>query len=211
LKPLHRLIMTSSVYRQGGANPQAGEIDPDNRLLAQFPLRRLEAETLRDVMLAVSGKLNRKAFGPPVPIRTDEVGQVVLGVDTDDTAGRPTGKVVPLNGEEFRRSVYVTVRRSKPLGVLETFDGPMMTPNCECRTPTTVPPQALLLLNSQAVMEQATFFAARVRQEAGADARGQVALAWHYAYGQEPPADEVERAVRFLREQQAQLQGQKNL
>jgi hypothetical protein len=85
----------------------------------------------------------------------DEVGQVVVGVDTPDAAGRPTGKVVPLHGEEFRRSVYVQVRRSRPLAVLDAFDAPAPAPNCEARTPSTVALQALLLMNSAFVVAQA--------------------------------------------------------
>src|SRR5438552_11486452 len=96
-------------------------------------VRRLEAEAIRDAVLAVSGKLSAKQFGPPVPIAFDELGQVVVGVDTTDAAGRPTGKKVDLHGEEFRRSIYVQVRRSRPLGVLEAFDAAAPTPKCEMR------------------------------------------------------------------------------
>jgi mono/diheme cytochrome c family protein len=212
LKPLQRLIMMSAVYRQSSTRtPQLQQIDPDNRLLGRMPVRRLEAETLRDVMLAVSGKLNRKAFGPPVPIRSDEVGQVVIGVDTNDGAGRPTGKFVPLGGEEYRRSVYVTVRRSKPLGMLETFDGPLVTPTCVCRTPTTVAPQSLLLMNNEAVAEQAFFFAQRLQQEAGTDLEKQVAYAWRCAYAEEPETEEVARGVAFVERQRRHLEGRKDL
>jgi hypothetical protein len=135
LKRLHRLILTSTVYRQSSRrDPAKDRLDPDNRLLGRMPVRRLEAEAVRDAILAVSGRLNRQPFGPPVPVMVDEVGQVVLGVDTRD-AGRPTNKVVPLGGQEFRRSVYVQARRSLPLTMLEAFDAPMPEPNCECRTP----------------------------------------------------------------------------
>ena len=96
-------------------------------------VRRLEAETIRDALLAASGRLSAKMFGPPVPVMPDEVGQIVVGVDTRDSAGRPTGKVVPLGEDEFRRSIYVQVRRSQPLGMLEPFDAPTMSPNCEQR------------------------------------------------------------------------------
>jgi mono/diheme cytochrome c family protein len=212
LKRLHRLILTSSVYRQASTRtPALQQADPDNKLLGRMSVRRVEAEVLRDAMLAVSGRLNGKAFGPPVPIRTDDAGQVVIGVDTDDTAGRPTGKVVPLNGEEFRRSVYVTVRRSKPLAALEAFDAPMLTPNCECRTPTTVAPQALMLLNSQGVAEEATAFARRLQKEAGSDLTAQVTLGWRYAFAREPAAQDVAGALQFVRAQTAQFGQQKNL
>jgi hypothetical protein len=123
-------------------------VDPDNLLLSRASVRRLDAETLRDAMLSVSGQLNPKMFGPPVPVMLDTDGQVIVGVDTTDTAGRPTGKVVPLNGEEFRRSVYVQMRRTRPLALLEAFDLPKMEPNCELRSASTVAPQSLTLMNS---------------------------------------------------------------
>ena len=96
-------------------------------------LQRLEAESVRDAMLAVRGKLTPKPFGPPVPVRENDVGMIVVGKGTKDLA-RGTVKEEPLpEGEVFRRSVYVQVRRSMPLGVLETFDGAALEPNCEVR------------------------------------------------------------------------------
>lgn len=212
LKRLHKLIMTSAVYRQSAARrPELEKVDPDNKLLGRMNLQRLEAEALRDALLAVTGKLNPKQFGPPIPIRTDEAGEIVVGVDTTDGAGRPTGKVVPLNGEEYRRSIYITVRRSKPLGMLETFDGALVTPNCECRTNTTVTPQALMLMNSQAVVEFGTMLAQRLQKEAGADVRAQAAAAWKLAFAQEPTNQEIASAVKFLEEQSSHYRQQKTL
>jgi len=202
LKRFHKLIMTSTAYRQSSKRSEAlDRVDPENRLLGRMAVRRLEAEIVRDAVLAVSGKLNPKRFGPPVPVMPDEQGQIVVGVDTRDGAGRPTGKVVPLDGDEFRRSVYVTVRRSMPLGVLELFDVAMPAPTCECRTSSTVAPQSLLMMNSPSVIEQSAHFADRVRREAGSKVRAQVALAWKHATAKEPTPDEADFAVRFLTEQ----------
>jgi hypothetical protein len=119
------------------------------------------------------------------------------------------GKVAPLGGEEFRRSVYVQVRRSLPLAMLETFDAAIATPNCEARSFSTVATQALLLMNGPQVLEQARFFAQRVRQEAGADAKAQVALAWRLAYAAAPTTAEIEGAVSFLDRQTAHFTQQK--
>ncbi len=212
LKRFHKLVMTSAAYRQTSQRrPDHNAVDPDNKLLGRMPIRRLEAETMRDAMLAVSGKLNTKLYGTPIPIKTDETGQVVLGVNTDDGAGRPTSKIVPLNGEEYRRSLYVTVRRSKPLAILETFDGAMVTPNCECRVPTTVAPQALLLMNGKSVLEQAEFFAKRLQQDAGTDPAQQVRRAYTLALGREASAAEVKGGTAFLAEQAKAFAGSKTL
>jgi mono/diheme cytochrome c family protein len=211
LKRLHRLIMTSTAYRQAAQRrPELERIDPDNRLLGRMPVRRLEAETIRDAMLAVSGALNDKAFGPPVPVTHDEIGQVVIGKDIRNPGdGTPMGKVAALGGEEFRRSVYIQVRRSLPLAMLETFDAAMATPNCEARSFSTVATQALLLMNNRQVLEQAALFAQRVRRQAGADARAQVVLAWRLAYAAEPTAEEIEGATSFLARQTAHFGAQK--
>jgi hypothetical protein len=208
LKRLHKLIVTSTAYRQSSARTiNAQKVDPEKSLLSRMSIRRLEAEAVRDSILAVSGKLKTKQFGPPVPIAFDELGQVIVGVDTTDAAGRPTGKKVDLNGEEFRRSLYVQVRRSRPLSVLETFDGAAMSPNCELRSSSTVTPQALMLMNSAFIHEQAEYFAKRVAQE-GKDVPGQVERAWRLAFGNEPSKSDIDDAMRFVTEQSVRFRGQ---
>jgi hypothetical protein len=207
LKKLHKVIMTSAVYRQSSrvADFPAGAdsrnpklIDPDNRLLYRMNNRRLEAEGIRDAMLQVSGKLCNRQFGPPVPVRENDVGQFVVGKGKIDAA-RGTVEEEPLpDGEIFRRSVYVQMRRSTPVGVLETFDGAAMEPNCERRNSSTATPQSLLLLNSEFIQTQASFFAERVKKDAGDDVRAQVVRAWNLAYGVKPSDAELAAAVEFI-------------
>jgi len=208
LKPLHKLMMTSLAYRQDSKRtPELERIDPDNVLLGRKSIQRLEAETLRDAILAVSGKLNAKQFGPPVPVMPDLAGQIVIGVDTRDGAGRPTGKVVPLNGEEFRRSVYVQVRRSQPLAVLAAFDAPTMEPCCERRNSSTVTPQSLMLMNSEFVAEYARSFADRLGKES-TSTRDQVKHGWRLAFAVEPSTQQIDDALRFIAEQTEVFQAQ---
>ena len=198
LKAIHKTILTSAAYRQSSRREARGEAaDPDNRLLWRMNVHRLEAESIRDSMLAVSGALNVKMFGPPVPVMPDEVGQIVVGKENLDGEGK-VGAPIPLNGEEFRRSVYIQVRRSRLLSMLECFDVPVMEPNCEARSFSTVAPQALLLMNNTFVLAQAEQFARRVRREAGDDAAAQVAVAWRLAYARGPSADESKNASAFL-------------
>jgi mono/diheme cytochrome c family protein len=199
LKRLQRLIVTSTAYRQSSQRRDDLEAaDPENRLLGRMHVRRLEAETIRDALLALSGRLSTKQSGPPVPVAPDDVGQIVVAVDTRDSAGRPSGKVVALGEEEFRRSIYVQVRRSMPLGMLEPFDAPLMTPNCQQRSSSTVAPQSLLLMNSPAVAREAAEMAARVERESGNDLAARVARAWHLVFGRQPTAGQVEAGVGFL-------------
>jgi hypothetical protein len=124
-------------------------------------------------------------------------------VDTNDSAGRPSGKYVPLNGEEFRRSVYVQMRRSKPLGMLETFDLPRMEPNCERRNASTVAPQSLAMMNGEFTLAQSKHFAERVTREVGADPADQVKHAWLLAFGATPTESELKNSVDFLKKQTA--------
>ena len=202
LKQLHRLIVTSTAYRQSSAHsPEKDRLDPDNYWLGRANVQRIEAETLRDTMLSISGKLNPKMFGAPVPVMTDEDGQIIVGVDTSDSAGRPSGKFIPLNGEEFRRSVYVQERRSKPLGMLETFDLPRMEPNCERRNASTIAPQSLAMMNGEFTLAQSKFFAERVTREVGADPTEQVKHAWLLAFGSTPTATELKNSVDFITKQ----------
>ena len=199
LKRLHRMIMTSTAYRQVSVRrPELDAIDGDNRLLGRMNVRRLDAESVRDAILSVSGKLVDQPFGKPVPVSPDDVGQIVVAVDTRDSAGRPSGKVEPLGDNEFRRSIYVQVRRSMPLGVLEPFDLPRMTPNCERRTSSTAAPQSLLMLNNPFVIQQAEYLANRIRETAGEDLSAQVTHAWRMIFGRLPSESDLAAGIEFL-------------
>ncbi len=202
LKQLHRQIMTSRTYRQASTRDATRDrIDPDNSYLSRMSVRRLEAEILRDSLLAVSGKLNPKVGGTPVPVMFNEEGQVVIGIDTTDTAGRPSGKVVPLNGDEFRRSIYVQARRSRQLEMFATFDAPIMEPNCDARTVTTVSPQSLLLMNSTTMRVHAQQFAQRLQAEGGKDVADQVRYAFRLVSGKAPSESDVQQSVEFIQAQ----------
>ncbi|MEX0817971.1 MAG: PSD1 and planctomycete cytochrome C domain-containing protein [Pirellulaceae bacterium] len=202
VKQLHKLIMTSTAYRQSSHRTDEHEAtDPENKLYARMSVRRLESEAVRDALLTVSDKLNAKLFGPPVPVMEDEVGQIVIGKENLDGERKP-GQTVPLHGEEFRRSTYVQVRRSRPLEVLETFDNPTMTPNCEQRNASNVAPQSLLLMNSNLVVEYAEYFAARVMRDAGVDRDAQIKLAWQLAFATVPSEDEIAAALEFVQRQE---------
>jgi mono/diheme cytochrome c family protein len=209
LKQLHRLMMTSTAYRQSARRiPTQERVDPDNRLLGRMNVRRLEAEAIRDSVLAVSGALFGKPFGKPVPVKDNEVGQIVLGIENKDGAGRFTAEIPLPPGEALRRSVYVQVRRSRPLGVLDTFDWATAEPNCEARNASTVTPQALLLMNGDFIVEQSEMFAARLAQDAGAEVKAQVVRAWQLAFAVEPSQKQVQRAVDFIAEQTAHFRAQ---
>ena len=197
MKRLHKLIMTSSAYRQSSRrDPRHDAIDAENRLYGRFPVRRLEAEAIRDAVLAVAGRLRPEMFGVPVPVSKNEVGEVVVGVERR----REFGPSASLGGET-RRSLYVQARRSQPPAVLEAFDAPLMEPNCESRNSSTVTPQALLMMNSRFVLDEAQHFAERVRREAGDDPRARVHRAWLLAFTGEPTAPELAAALDFLAEQ----------
>jgi mono/diheme cytochrome c family protein len=205
LKRLHRLILTSTAYRQSSKrDPELEGIDPENQLYWRKPIQRLDAEIVRDAMLAASGVLNRKMFGPPVPVRPDVHGQIVVGVDKTEGDNKMPVET-PLHGEEYRRSIYIQVRRSRPLGMLHAFDAPVMEVNCERRQNSTVATQSLILMNSQFVLDQAARMAARLEGEAPSARAAQVRRAWLLAFQRSPAAEEVAEAVRFLDRQIAHL------
>ncbi len=198
LKRLHKLMMTSTTYRQISLRDRERDaVDPDNRLLWRMPVVRLEAEVVRDAIIAVSGKLNDKMFGEPVPVIEDEVGQFVVGIENLNGENRP-GQAIPLNGEEFRRSVYVQVRRSRPLAMLDAFDLPAMEPNCDRRSTSTVAPQSLMLMNSEFVVTHASYFAERLLSEAGQEPQAQITRAWRLAFAADPSPEELAAAVAFV-------------
>ncbi len=203
LKRLHKLILTSRTYRQSSRRDANRDvIDPDNRLLSRMNVRRLEAETLRDAFLAVSGKLNPKIGGKPVPVTFNEEGQVIIGIDTRDTAGRQTGKFLSMEGEDYRRSIYIQARRSTPLEMFAAFDAPAMTEaNCAMRPNTTVSPQSLLLMNNLYMREHAQDLAQRVIKEVGNDVEKQVSRAWELALSRQASMADEQEAVGFVKAQ----------
>ncbi|MBL9137398.1 MAG: PSD1 domain-containing protein [Verrucomicrobiales bacterium] len=198
LKKLHRLILTSNAYRQSSVRrPQLDELDPENRWYARRSLVRLDAESLRDAYLTVGGTLSPRLFGTPVPVREDVVGQIVVGIDKKEGDNKMPVEV-PIGEEEFRRSVYVEARRSKPLAFLNTFDAPVMEVNCEGRQSSTVATQSLMLMNSDFALLQARRFADRLRTEVGTDPELRVRRAWQLAYSRFPSRTESDAALAFL-------------
>jgi hypothetical protein len=180
IKTMHRLIMTSSAYRQVATiNALGRRVDPEDRLLWRQRLHRLEAETMRDAILTVSGNLNREKFGPPVVVKP-----------------AADGEVTPPAGEAGRRrSVYLQVRRSQPVTLLEVFDQPVMATNCTRRGTSTVASQALALLNSDFLISQAETFAARAIDEKPVDPAG---YALQAAFGRPPTDKERGQMTAFL-------------
>lgn len=201
VKTFHKMIVTSTTYRQSSEQtPLKVERDPDNRLYSRRSLQRLDAETVRDAMLSLSGKLNLKMFGEPVPVMEDAVGQIVIGKENLDGERKPLA-AIDLHGEEFRRSLYIQIRRSRPLGVLSTFDMPAMEPNCVVRNSSTVTPQALMLMNSDFSAEMAEYFASRLRETAPNDQSKQIQLAWKLVFGREPSIEQSSNAALYLSQQ----------
>ncbi|HEY3901433.1 MAG TPA: PSD1 and planctomycete cytochrome C domain-containing protein [Chthoniobacter sp.] len=200
LKDLQRMMVLSTVYRQSARNDAALRVDADNRLYGRCKLQRLDAEALRDSMLEAAGTLNREAFGEPVKVARDPGGRTVVGeeklADTKDVVG-----IISHGAEDNRRSIYVQVRRKAPLTVLDTFDEPTMSPNCEARRCTTVAPQSLLLMNDDFMLNTAHALASRLREEVPGDARGQVVRAWQILYGRAPKEGDILDSLVYLAEQ----------
>jgi len=176
LKPLHRLILTSAAYRQATAHPEAAACqlkDPENRYYWRGNTRRLDAEQIRDAILAVSGELDRTAGGPGA------------------------------NGTDLRLSIYTRMLRNIRDPLLDVFDLPLFFTSAPSRDTTTTPLQSLLLINSQMMGLRAQAFAQRLERERGGmtDVVGLVEGAYRLAFGRGPTRDETELALRFLREQ----------
>jgi hypothetical protein len=195
LKRLHRLLMVSATYCMSSKGTgREMEEDPENRLLWRFPRRRLEGEEIRDAMLACSGTLNPKPFGPPVVPRLDK----------DELTGLFDAKgkwpVTKDSAEHTRRSVYLLVRRTFSYPLFSAFDPPEVMTSCSRRMQTVVPAQALALLNSPVAREQAAAFARRLTDMQGDDPAQCVSRAWVLAFGRPITGAESERALQFLRE-----------
>ena len=189
---MHRLIMLSSTYRSASvATPEAMEKDPDNRYLGRMNRRRLDADALRDSILAASGTLNLKMGG---------VG-VIPPLTSEEILAARMPYLWPANpdpAEHNRRSIYLQSKRSLTVPMLQIFDAPDTARSCSRRETSTVAPQALAMMNSRFAVQKAGSFAARVRKEAGEDPVLQVKTGWITALGRPPAADELDTALDYL-------------
>ena len=197
IKPMLKLMMMSSAYRQssrpaGPAAMAAEKIDPANKLLWKIPLRRLQAEAIRDSMLAVSGRLDSTMNGPPVRIKWQPDGMVVL--HKQSFAGAAAGD---------RRSIYVLFRRAYNLSFLSVFDQPLVALNCTRRDASAVPLQALAMLNDDFVIEQATHLAARVARLTDGPKEKAIRSVFRLALARLPSPNEMEICSRLLERQTA--------
>ena len=196
IKQMHRLIMTSDAYRMASqfADASGLEKDPDDIYLWRFRVQRLDAEIVRDSMLAVSGALNRKMFGPAVfpPIAAEILASMKYGIWERQDDGP----------DVWRRSVYVYRKRGLPFPMFEVFDLPDQNTSCGRRNVSTVPTQALTLLNNEFVLKQAKLFADRIGEEAAGSQERQIDLAYQVALSRAPSGQERALAREFLRKNQ---------
>lgn len=193
LKSVHRAIAGSATFRQSAA-PQAAAlaVDPGNSLLWRYPVHRLDAEAVRDSMLAVSGILGSKVSGPYVPTPRQSDGEVVVD------EGHP---------EAFSRSIFLQHRRTQVPTFLGNFDAPSVVFNCTRRASTTMPLQSLSLLNSEFTRNRGAELARRLEREAGEGAEARVDLGFRLTCGRAPDAAERDAALQFLARQRRAYAG----
>jgi mono/diheme cytochrome c family protein len=198
LKPIHRLILLSGTYRQssrhtGMGTGAASRDDPEDRLLWRFNRRRLEAEEIRDAMLAASGRLNERAGGPSVMVPVDRAIVLALYKPSQWQVARDPS-------EHDRRSIYLIAKRNLRLPMFEVFDAPALATSCPRRVASTHAPQALELLNGRLANDLASAFAARLRLETGGEPHRAVDRAYRLALGRPPTPREEALALEFLRD-----------
>jgi hypothetical protein len=192
VKHMHRLIMNSSVYQQSARPSDAAlRTDPANQYLARFPMRRLLAEEVRDSILAVAGQLNPALFGPSV---YPPIPKEVMAGQSRPGEGWHTSPPEQAN----RRSVYVHIKRSLQVPILATHDQADTDSSCPVRYTTTVPTQALGMLNSAFLQESAGAFARRLTKEHPGDRPAQIRRAIRLTTGRLAADAEVDRDAAFI-------------
>jgi hypothetical protein len=186
LKPLHRQIVLSATYRLSATHPEPGK-DQDNALYSRWPLHRLEAEAIRDSILAASGKLNPHMAGPPIyPPFADKVVGASSGADWKNSTEE----------EASRRSVYVFAKRAIPLPELAVLDNPDSSCSCAKRAVSTTAVQSLLMMNGRFINEQTVHLASRLRELEGEEV--QIEAAFDLILCRPPSTREMEQAKEFL-------------
>ena len=192
IKSLHKTIMMSNTYQMSAqANEEALVVDPLNDLFWRFDIRRLTAEEIRDSVLSVSGNLNEKLGGPSV---FPELPEEVLSTSSQPT--RVWGKSPP--EEANRRSVYVKVKRSLLVPILNQFDMANTDSTCAVRFMTMVPTQSLTMLNGKFINQQAVAFAERIRQQGGSDLTDQIQFGLRLVLSRQPSIEEIAWATEFV-------------
>jgi len=195
LKKLHRMILLSDTYqRSTEAHEGNAKVDANNRFLWRMNRQRLDAETLRDSVLAVSGDLNLKMGGRPVIPKLSKEEYTVMWA-------RNQWPEAMDEREHTRRSVYLYVKRTFPMPMLSTFDTPDSSMSCSRRDNTTVAPQALTLMNGDFMVGQAKQLAAKLRNAYPGSTAKQVETAWQRILGRLPKPAEREKAATVSLEQ----------
>jgi Protein of unknown function (DUF1553)/Protein of unknown function (DUF1549)/Planctomycete cytochrome C len=196
MKAMHRLIMLSSTYRMSTRHDARATLaDPENRLLWHFARRRLEAEAIRDAILSVSGELDPAMGGTLLPTK-------------NHAYVNNTGLGGGLNYDVNRRSVYLPVIRSGLYDVFQAFDFADPSASNGKRIPTTVAPQALFMMNDRLVLRCSEAMGRRLLARPDLDDRGRVHLAYSTAYGRPPLETEIDRASKYLRRFEGELEAQ---
>ena len=186
IKAMHRLIMLTSTYRMSARyDAKAALIDPENRLLWRMPRRRLEAEAIRDALLAVAGELDTTMGGSAFTIKNHAY------VNDTGSAGR-------MDYTSKRRAIYLPVIRSGLYDVFQAFDFAEPSASNGKRIPTTVAPQALFMLNDGVILRSSEAMARRLLDRPGLDMPARLRTAYLTAYGRLPTAKESERAETYL-------------
>jgi hypothetical protein len=201
LKRLHRQIMLSSVYLQDSAYfPEKAAVDPENRLLWRKAPQRLDAEIMRDSLLAVAGTINLTPYGPGFKPPIAAEAMVARNLKT------PYNPEPPGSRNTHRRSIFMFHKRIVPYPLLQAFDRPDGLQSCGRRDTTTVAPQALALLNDQFVRDRAAEFANRIHQESHGNLDQAVNLAFQLAFARTPTDDDHGSSMAFLAARQADRQ-----
>ncbi len=192
IKQMHRLIMLSNAYQSASvAGEENVRKDPENRYFSRMSRQRLDADAIRDNILAVAGTLNLKMGGVGIipPLAREEILAARMPY---------LWPANPDPAEHTRRSVYLQMKRSMTLPMLQIFDAPDTATSCPRRETSTVAPQALALMNSEFSTAQAEHFAARVRKQAGENPEAEVDTAWRIAFGRPPAGAERVTALDYL-------------
>jgi hypothetical protein len=199
VKHMHRLIMSSTAYRQSTYRraenepvPLEAKFDPGNQLYWHYPRQRLSAERIRDSLLAVSGELTQPMYGPGVK-------PTLPPKFSSRHSWKPSSK----KSDRNRRSIYIYAKRNLPYPLLNAFDFPDMHESCARRAETTIAPQALMLLNSSLVLDAAKSLATRLTKEGkSADMASLVTRAYQITFSRPPNPEEKKAALNFLKAQQ---------